>query len=165
MSSLGCSFTGHRRIGEAHLACLGDLLTRAVAYAYDCGCRTFYTGGAVGFDTMAARAVLQFRMTHTDVRMVLLLPCPEQADMFGERAHASYDFLLRQADEVRYICESYTRDCMKKRNAALAEAADILIAYVGHERSGSAQTMRMAARRPEVRIYNLYPEAARLCAR
>ncbi len=163
MTPLGCSFTGHRRIPSEHMPFLGDLLARAVAYAYERGCRVFYTGGAVGFDTMAARAVLSFRLTHTDVRMVLILPCPEQADAFGERDHAAYAFLLRQADEVQYISESYTRDCMKQRNAALVQVADILIAYAGHQRSGSSQTVRMAAKRPHVQIFNLYPEAVRLC--
>ena len=163
MTPLGCSFTGHRSVAQAHIEPLKALLVRAIAYAYDEGCRTFYTGGAVGFDTMAARAVLRFRLLHADVRLVLLLPCPEQDANFDEREKAAYAFLLEQADEIRYVCESYTRNCMMRRNAALASLGDLLIAYAGRARSGSSQTLRMAKENGK-RVYNLYTEAVRIAA-
>ena len=151
-----CSFTGHRRIEREHLQSLPALLDRAIEYAYGEGCRTFCTGGAIGFDTEAARRVLLFRLSHSDVRLVLLLPCPEQSERFSERARDAYDFILKNADEVVYAEEAYTAACMKERNRMLAERCDLLIAYLGHERSGSAQTTMMAKRlgRP---VYNLFP--------
>ena len=156
--SLTCSFTGHRTIPAAHLAALSDLLSRAVAYAYGEGCRTFYAGGALGFDTYAARAVISFRVTHRDVRLVLLLPCLDQAKSWSAHGRAEYEWILGQADEVQYFADAYTKDCMRLRNLALAERGDLLIAYVGHERSGAAQTLRAAARLGK-RVYNLFPSA------
>jgi predicted Rossmann fold nucleotide-binding protein DprA/Smf involved in DNA uptake len=44
---------------------------------------------------------------------------------------------------------------MRERNFRLADRADILIAYVGHNRSGSAQTARMADNMGKT-VYNLY---------
>lgn len=151
-----CSFTGHRTISALHRATLPALLSRAVAYAYEEGCRTFYTGGALGFDTYAARAVISFRVTHRDVRLVLLLPCLDQADAWSARQRTEYEWILGEADEVRYFADSYTKDCMRLRNLALAEHGDLLIAYVGHDRSGAAQTLRAAVKQGK-RVYNLYP--------
>lgn len=151
-----CSFTGHRAVSSAHLSGLPALLSRAVAYAYARGCRTFYTGGALGFDTYAARAVISFRVEHRDVRLVLLLPCVDQAESWNRASRAEYEWILKEADEVRYFADAYTKDCMRLRNLALAECGDLLIAYVGHERSGAAQTLRAATRLGK-QVCNLYP--------
>ena len=153
---LGCSFTGHRQIPDEYKKPLLVLLGRAIAYAYDEGCRRFYTGGALGFDTEAARAVIKFRISHPDVSLILILPCRDQADKWSESARSSYEYTLSVADEVIYVRDSYTPKCMMERNMRLAELGDILISFVSHGQSGAAQTVRMAERLGR-RIYNLYP--------
>ena len=151
-----CSFTGHRRIEPEHRKMLVDLLGRAVEYAYSEGCRTFMTGGAIGFDTLAAREVIRFRMTHSDVRLVLVLPCIEQDAKWNEAQKESYNFTLSVADEIVYVSEEYTKSCMAKRNSYLAEHADLVIAYLNRKNSGAAQTVRMAESLNK-RVYNLFP--------
>lgn len=155
MTFKACSFTGHRRIKEGHVEKLIELLARAVNYAYSEGIRTFYAGGAYGFDMLAAREVLRFRAMHPDVRLVLLLPCPEQADAWSDRLRSNYEYVLREANEVEYISLQYTDDCMKKRNAELAARADMLIAYVYNMKSGSGQTVNFA-KKAQKTVYNLY---------
>ncbi len=151
-----CSFTGHRQIKTSHRPAIYDLIRRAVEYAYSRGCREFYSGGAIGFDTLAAREVIRFRIDHPDVRLVLVLPCLDQDSRWDEAEQSSYGYLIGVADEVRYVSDFYTDDCMKRRNRILAEEADILVAYLGRARSGAAQTVRMAAELGK-EIYNLYP--------
>ena len=151
-----CAFTGHRQIKNEHRSALPALVLRAVEYAYSEGCRDFFAGGALGFDTVAAREVIRFRMRHPDVRLVLLLPCQNQTDMWSGYQQEAYDHVLACADEVKYISESYFDGCMRERNFALANAADILIAYVGRGRSGAAQTVRFAESLGKT-VYNLYP--------
>lgn len=151
-----CSFTGHRKIESDHRAALTELLGRAIEYAYSEGCRDFICGGAIGFDTLAAREVIRFRMTHTDTRLILALPCIEQDLKWSDAQKSAYEFTLTAADEVVYTSDSYTKSCMAERNRFLAERCDILIAYVGRMTSGAGQTMRMAEKL-EKRIYNLYP--------
>ena len=53
------------------------------------------------------------------------------------------------------MSEEYDKGCMKRRNQAMAEECDILLAYVGYERSGAAQTLRIATTLGK-EIYNLY---------
>ena len=157
MEGKGCSFTGHRMIEEKYRDKLILLLDRAVEYAYAEGCRFFYAGGAVGFDTLAARAVIRFKMTHPDVSLVLILPCINQDDYWNSSDIDRYNFIVSMANEVRYVSDEYTKSCMKKRNMALAEACDIMIAFVGRARSGSGQTVRMAESMGK-KVYNLYPK-------
>ena len=156
MENKGCSFTGHRTVKAEHRGKIAALVARAIAYAYSHGCRRFYTGGAVGFDTVAAREVLRFRIFHPDVSLVLLLPCTDQDKYWTASQRSSYQYVLSVADEVVYVSEEYTDTCIKERNMQLAERADIMIAYVGRYRSGAAQTVRMAESLGK-EVYNLYP--------
>jgi len=151
-----CSFTGHREIKSTHQKDISSLLQRAIAFAYAKGCRVFVTGGAVGFDTVAANQVLLFRMSHPDVKLRLFLPCKSQADAWSDKQRDRYEYTLSLADEIVYVSEQYTKTCMKERNLRLAEEADIMIAYVYKDRSGAAQTVRMASKLGK-EIYNLYP--------
>ena len=150
-----CSFTGHRVIPESHLASLEDLVSRAISYAYEKGCREFYTGGALGFDTLCAKQIIRFRLIHNDVRFILVLPCKDQSEKWSASQRGMYDFTLASADEIIYTSDEYTPSCMKKRNQALADICDILIAYAERERSGAGQTVAMAKRQGK-EVYNLF---------
>ena len=156
MEIKACSFTGHRTIPARHKKNIQDLLMRAGEYAYTRGVRSFYAGGAVGFDTLAARAVISFRMTHPDLRLILVLPCKNQSEKWGNAEVSAYEYTLSLADEIVYTAEEYYEGCMKKRNSYLAESCDMLIAYVGKKIGGSAQTLRMVEKLGK-EIYNLYP--------
>ena len=139
-----------------------ELLTRAINFAYSEGCRDFFSGGAVGFDTLAAREVIRFRISHPEVRLIMLLPCVSQDERWSPSQRSAYSYILKNADEVVYVGEEYTSDCMRRRNLALAERCDIMISYVSYSKSGSAQTENMA-KRLEKRVYNLYPTLEREC--
>ncbi len=156
MAVQACSFTGHRKIEPGHDPRLSELLLRGIEYVYNQGCRRFYVGGAVGFDTIAAQKVLLFRMSHPDITLNLVLPCRDQSDSWSHSQREMYDYLLSEADTVEYIAEEYYHGCMRERNARLVELCDTLIAYVGRDKSGAAQTKRMAERAGKT-VYNLYP--------
>ncbi len=160
MTYSACSFTGHRKIEERHRTKLPELITRAINYAYGLGCRIFYTGGALGFDTLAAKEIIRFRMSHPDCRLGLFLPCRDQSSAWHRDEVRIYEYVLAEADFVTYVEDVYTDGCMQKRNRRLAESCDILIAYVGRERSGGGQTVRMAKALGR-EVYNLYPTLER----
>lgn len=151
-----CAFTGHRKIEASHMGKIENLLSRAVEFAYENGCRTFITGGALGFDTLAAKEVIRFRMSHPDVRLIIVLPCKNQSSAWSSSQVSLYEYTLVNADEIEYVSDEYTDNCMKDRNRRLVELCDMLIAYVSRPYSGAAQTVRMASNEGKV-IYNLYP--------
>ena len=151
-----CSFTGHRKIENRHLEQIDGLVDRAIAYAYGEGCRRFFVGGAVGFDTLAARRVLLFRMMHPDTELHVIAPCKNQSDGWSISQIRDYEYILSQADFVEYLFDEYRDGCMRVRNQRLVDLADIVIAYVSRSSSGAAQTARMAERAGK-KVYNLYP--------
>ena len=63
-----CAFSGHRDISPEKVLPLVELLKRSIAYAYEQGCRSFFCGGAVGFDTYAAKEVILFRVPNLRIR-------------------------------------------------------------------------------------------------
>ena len=151
-----CAFTGHRKIEDRHKDRIENLLARAIAFAYENGCRLFVTGGALGFDTLAAKEIIRFRLSHPDVRLSIVLPCKNQSDSWSSSQVNMYEYTLFNADEIEYVSEEYTDKCMKERNQRLADMCDMMIAYVSRSYSGSAQTVRMASAQGKV-VYNLYP--------
>lgn len=151
----GCSFTGHRRINPEHYSRLPDLIFRGISYAYEKGVRDFYSGGAVGFDTLAAREVIKFRITHPDIRLIMLLPCLDQDLKWSERQRSDYHYVLSAADEIVYTSEEYTDTCLRERNVRLAELGDVLICYLSYRNSGAGQTVAMA-KKMNKEVYNLY---------
>ena len=141
-----CSFTGHRTLPPTQLEQIRDAVARQIDRAYLGGCRSFFCGGAIGFDTLAAQEVIKYRELHADVRLCLLLPCVNQDRGWSKEQRAEYSEIISFADSVEYTSHYYSDDCMKIRNMRLAERADILVAYVNRWQSGAAQTVRMAQR-------------------
>ena len=150
-----CSFTGHRSIDTADVKTLPGLIRRGIEYVYGEGVREFCVGGALGFDTMVAKEIISFRMSHPDIKLILVLPCLDQTDMWSYQQKDMYDFILSQADLVEYTSESYYKGCMRVRNKRLVDRADVVIAYLKRTTSGAAQTVRMAKEAGKI-VYNLY---------
>jgi uncharacterized phage-like protein YoqJ len=153
-----CSFTGHRIIPDNIAPKLEKLLGAALEYLWAEGCRDFYAGGALGFDTMCAKAVILFKMTHPGVKLHLVLPCKNQDERWSDAQRDVFGYTLAAADDVEYVSEDYTKDCMKRRNERLAALGDCLVAYAGKYNSGAGQTVRMANALGKT-VYNLYSRA------
>ena len=154
MEKLGCSFTGHRIIDREHTETIGGLLSRAVEFAYNEGCRTFYAGGAMGFDTLAAAAVAGLKVKYPHVKLHLIIPHHGHDRDFSEFYKKLFEFTLQNADTVTYIQKRYTPGVMQVRNAALVRGADICIAYMTKLRGGTYQTVNMA-RRDKIKVINI----------
>jgi len=106
-----CIFTGHREL-PASTGPLYDALLRHITALYDDGCTDFVSGGAMGFDLLAAEAVLALRPLYPDMRLVMILPCLGQERAYSAADKERYRALLDQADMVRYTAHQYYRGCM-----------------------------------------------------
>ena len=120
-----CCFSGHRIIPQAHVALLVARLDRYIPALYERGVREFRTGGARGFDTLAARAVLRFKQTHPDCILHLMLPCRDQSDIWHADERAEYARILALADRVLYPCvralPSYHQDAPARLDPILCQ--------------------------------------------
>jgi len=73
-----CCFTGHREIPAGFEAELKERTKRVILELLPSGIRFFGTGGARGYDAIAAESVLEIREIHPEVRLILVLPCRDQ---------------------------------------------------------------------------------------
>jgi len=155
-----CCFTGHRMVAKQNEDAVRRELSRAVRVLAVSGYRWFVCGGALGFDTMAAQTVLQWR-EKMDIRLFLALPCLNQTEKWSslpdsEEKLSEYSRIKGLADVVYYTGEFYTKTCMKERNQFMVDNSSFCVAYYnGAPRSGSGQTFRMA-QKAGLEILNLY---------
>jgi uncharacterized phage-like protein YoqJ len=142
------SFTGHRSIKRTDISQLQKELDATISGLIGKGVLFFMSGGAVGFDTLAANAALKAREHNPSVKLILALPCTNQDSRWREADKQAYRHLLDNADEIIYVSEQpYFDGCMAQRNLYLIEHSSVCIAYMTHGRSGTSQTVRMARER------------------
>lgn len=137
-------FTGHRIIPSEKRASLFAHLTDVITSLLEAGYRYFGAGGALGFDTLAAQAVLQLRTEYPQIRLILVLPCKEQTRGWLAADVDTYIEILHQADKVVYTAEHYYRGCMFKRNRHLVDNSSVCICYLTSDHGGTAYTVRYA---------------------
>jgi len=163
-----CCFTGHRpyalpdRGDEAGrgMRALIYQLDGAVRAALEAGVTTFLTGGALGFDTLAAEAVLALAAATPRVRLVLALPGRDQTDGWSDADAARYEAIRSAASEVVYAADRCGKLSMQTRNRYLVEHADCCVAYLRLMRGGTLYTVNYALERG-VPVLNLAERLAR----
>ena len=141
-------FTGHRQIPDADLPKLTALLYTAIEEQILHGATTFRAGGALGFDTQAALAVLALRRKYPQIRLELYLPCPTQTRGWEENDRMLYTQILEQADAYRYTSTDYYQGVLQMRNREMIEGSDVCIAYLKSSHGGgTAYTVQLALKR------------------
>ncbi len=149
-----CCFTGHREIDPAHIEALSALLDRTLSTLIHSGVVTFRTGGAIGFDTMAALKVLERKEQDPRIRLELFLPCRDQMAGWADFNRSAYQYILERADSVTVLYDKYRRGCMFERNRAMVRGSHFCIGYCTTRGGGSAYTLRFA-RGHGCRVINL----------
>ena len=134
-----CAFTGHR---ELDVSFSPEKLWLAVEGLIQDGVEQFYCGMAMGFDLLAAEAVLFLKKRYPQIKLTACIPFQNQERYYSETDKARYARILKDADEKILFAEEYTKDAPLKRNRYMAEQADALIAYCKKEKGGSAYTVR-----------------------
>lgn len=161
---LVCCFTGHRKIPKTEISILYKHLQAAIKFSIQQGVTDFYAGGALGFDTLAAQAVLKARRFHPQIRLILALPCRNQDVRWKEADRLLYASIMQRADEVIYLSERYTRGCLFERNRYLIDHCDICICYCKSGEGGTAYTVHYAERKG-IPVLNLAGGVGANCVR
>lgn len=150
-------FTGHRDVRDTEK--VQKTLLNILKSLINDDAEDFYAGGATGFDTLAADAVIRLRQIYPQIKLHLVLPCceAEQTARWTDSQKSEYWSILAAADSVEYTSEHYYDGCMKKRNARLIELSDCCVCYYNDKKSasGTGQTVRMALKK-RIKIVNLY---------
>lgn len=157
-----CFFTGHRKIRSDKKIELIPKIKNAVSYLFSKGVTDFHTGGAMGFDTLAAAHILDVKRDHPGMRLILDLPYKNQTEFWDAQSKRIYDFLLSKADEVNYAFDDNVTDktnankYLLMRNRIMADSSAYCISYYcGRVRSGTGYTIKYAEK-TGCEIINLY---------
>ena len=89
-----------------------------------------------------------------DIRLIFALPCQNQEKNWPVGQKNLYWSLLLEADEIVYVSEKYTYDCMKKRNYFMIDNSDYCICALIYENTGTAQTVDYV-RQKEICVINV----------
>ena len=151
--TITCCFTGHREVEQS--PALYAAVRAEIEKAYADGYRIFCTGGALGFDTVAALNVLAVRQSaHSDMQLHLILPYKDQASRWSEYDKDIYKKILERADKIEYLSEHYTAWCMFTRNRRLVELSSRCICYLTEDKGGTKYTVDLASKKG-LQIINL----------
>jgi len=153
MTETTCAFTGHRPksfpwgYDESAPGCvlLKEVLAVQISALAEQGVTDFLSGMAQGVDLWCAQIVLDLKKKNPALKLHANLPCEGQESKWSVSAREIYHSILEQADEVVYVGQEYSKDCMLKRNRYLVDHSSILLAvYNGTRRSGTGATVRYA---------------------
>ncbi len=111
------------------------------------GATAFYTGMALGVDIWAAEAVLKLRESRPEITLTAMIPCRGQEVKWSARDQQRYHDILSKCNKSICISPEYTRDCMHKRNRALVDICDVLIAVYDGQSGGTKYTYEYALKR------------------
>jgi uncharacterized phage-like protein YoqJ len=120
----------------------------------DQGVTNFISGGALGFDQMAASLIIAKKEMGREIRLIFALLCQNQNETWNDEQKKLYSNLLTEADEIIYISEAYTDGCMKKRNRYMVDHSGYCICALLPPRGETDQMVRYA-RQKGLRVINV----------
>lgn len=139
-----CCFTGQRFINGADDLKARKVLAEILRDLIGRGYTHFWSGGAVGFDMLAAEVVIELKGFFPQIKLNMALPCRDQSKRWNKSDKRRYEEILAVADEIVYVCETYCTGCMHLRNRFLVEQSGICVAYKKDSDGGTAHTVSCA---------------------
>ena len=137
-------FTGHRVFSQKKIERIVSRLSKEVDRLIQQGITVFISGGALGFDQIAASLIISKKQQGADIRLIFALPWDNQDEKWTDRQKQLYISLLNEADEIHYISDKYTPDCMKERNMFMVDNSIYCICALTKNISGTGQAVRYA---------------------
>jgi uncharacterized phage-like protein YoqJ len=148
------SFTGHRQAPYT----LRQPLERVIELLFHKGYTTFLSGMALGFDMLAAEAVLRAKNNHPEIKLIAVLPFPQQSEKFSPSSKSRYQSILQQADNVVITSNEYTNAGVYHiRNKYLVEHCSVIVSYYNNTPGGTQKTIEMG-RKIGLPIISINPE-------
>lgn len=108
------------------------------------GAANFFCGMARGVDMWCAEIILELKKNYPQITLSALIPCPTQTLGWTNEEIQRYQHILNECQKKILISQNYTKTCMMKRNQALVDSCDVLIAVFDGQKGGTANTVKYA---------------------
>ena len=120
-------------------------LEEVISQLYLCySVRYFGSGGAVGFDILAAEVVLRLAEKYPEIKLILVLPCPEHDKFWNKTWKYRLREIKKKTAKIVYTSDYYHENCMYVRNRHLVDHSGWCIAYCRKNEGGTAYTVLYA---------------------
>ncbi len=149
-----CCFTGHRKIDSDEYTMIVEKLELKIIELIENGIIYFRCGGALGFDTLVAKLIINLKIKYPYIKLVLILPCIEQTKWWKEEDKEIYKYIIDNSDEVLYTSKNYFRGCMFKRNRMLVDHSRVCICYLKNNNGRTYYTVKYAKEKGLI-VYNV----------
>ena len=140
-----CCFTGHRDIPPQDLKGILNRTEKIVRRLICQGVVFFGVGGAIGYDTEAAK--LLFRLKETEfpqIKVILVYPFEGFTSRWGPQQKAEFSSLLPKYDKMVCVSDRGSREAYLERDRHLVDGSAYCIAYCTRDTGGTAYTVRYA---------------------
>ncbi len=144
MENKAVCFTGHREIPQGDIKSIENKLDLVIERLILDGYKDFYTGGAEGFDTLAALSVIRAMEKDMSVNLHIAFPYRKSPPMDIEK-RIQYDKILNLASTVTYIKEKYSPTCFHERNRFMVDNSDVCVFYLTKATGGTYYTAKYAS--------------------
>lgn len=111
------------------------------------GCLFFYTGMAMGFDILAAEAVINLKHEFSDIKLICAIPFDGQSNTFTGEWKNRYDYILENADEQIVVSSEYHLGCYQKRNIYMVDNSDYIVTWYDGQLGGTRNTLKYAEKK------------------
>ncbi len=150
-----CCFSGYRpskfpfklNNANADFSVFQKRLFKTVESLIEDGCRTFYCGMAMGFDIIAAEAVLYFRGKIPNINLICVIPFEEQEKSYSANWKNRYNFILEACDEVILLSKEYHSGCYQNRNKFMVDNSDYVVTWYDGQPGGTRNTLTYAKKK------------------
>ena len=150
-----CCFTGHRNIPAGETENVKAKLKEQILALMEEGIRTFLVGGAMGFDMLAAEALVDLREREgKEFRLVSVLPFPDWREGWPAEEYAREEAILKNCDEFSLSGEKCDRKLYLDRDRKMVDASSVCVAWCSRRSGGTAYTVRYALKQG-VQVVNL----------
>jgi len=149
-----CCITGHRILLPKKIVKIEKCLNKEIDNLIHKGVSVFISSGAIGFSHIASSIIITKRQQGANIRLIFALPCRNQGDNWSDNHRLIFRSLLNEANEIRYISEVYTPECMTKRSHYMLDNSAYCICYM---RCKARKTSRLLgyAQQQSVQIINV----------
>lgn len=121
-----------------------SMIYKEIQNSIDEGFDTFITGVARGIDLWAGSLVADIKSNNPSIKLISAVPYKSYGEKWKGIDKWNLNYIMQKSDSIYFVCDKYSRACMKKRNEYMVDNSSKLIAVISDYKSGTGQTIRYA---------------------
>lgn len=152
--NFSCCFTGYRpskfpflldKSSNEYLK-FDNLLLKSLTSLIDGGCNKFYTGMAMGFDILAAEAVVLLKKAfpEKEIKLICVIPFENQEATFSLEWQNRYNEIIKNSNETIVLSHKFYKGCYQQRNIYMVDNSDYILTWYDGKAGGTRNTLKYA---------------------